>query len=297
MGVDIRDLLKQNLEKRGIKPDEPLKTYDEHSAVLRDLTTKKFANSAEFFSYFDTAYPGLFDQSQADRIWTKMNAAKQQGGASPSTDLLSPVLSSALDNLLAIFIPEVREPIKAGLGFAFILTYIEQLPLFGPLVGAALDITAALLPTLAVTAQNLMPTLVSLIPLPYMNFVGIGIGWAFSFVLLYVTMLIGISRKKFGASVEAISGMIPIMGATAMNMVQKANITAAKLNDRRQEVAESVGALTDALSEGMGSVGAQTNQSLRQIVSQKGGLHLRRRKHTRKGWLKRRRTLRKSARR
>jgi hypothetical protein len=297
MGVDVRDLLKQNLEKRGVNPDDILKTYDEHSAVLRDLATKKFATPAALFSYFESTYPGLFTQTQATNIWTKMNAAKRGGGI-PSSDLLSPTISDALDNLLGIFIPEVREPIKSALGLGFILSYVEQLPLFGPLVGSALDLTAAVLPTLAVTAQNIMPTLVSLIPLPYMSFVGMGIGWAFSFVLLYLTMLIGLSRKKFGDSVEAVAGMIPILGATAMNVVQKANLTAAKLNDRRQQVVESVSELASALSEATAGLGDQTKQSLRNIVSEAktaGGLHPRRRRNTRKKWQRRRRTQRKSA--
>ncbi len=81
-------------------------------------------------------------------------------------DFISPATSAAIDGLLGIFIPEVRLPIKTALGFVFILSYIESLPIFGQLVAAALDITAAMLPVIAVNFQNFTPVVVGLIPIP-----------------------------------------------------------------------------------------------------------------------------------
>lgn len=103
-----------------------------------------------------------------------------------------------------------------------------------------MDITAAMLPVIAVNFQNFTPLVVGLIPLPYSNFVGIAIGYCFSAFFLWLAILLGISRQQFGSAVEATAGLIPVIGPTAMNWVSKANFTAAKLNMRRKRVMESV---------------------------------------------------------
>jgi hypothetical protein len=276
MGVDVGDILRKNLEK-DVRPDEVkriMSMFEERSGSLQDLATKKFESPEALFSHFDVKYPGLFTKEQSIGIWNKLRTT-QMGGAMvmPNiNDLLSPTISSALDALLGIFIPEVRTPIKFVLGFVFILSFIEKLPLVGPLLSAALDVASAILPTAAVALQSIVPGIFGLIPLPYASMVGLYLGWLFSAILLYFTMLIGISRKQFGDSVVAIAGMVPLFGPTLMTTVKNANVTAAKLNQNRIKIVNSfsevITAVTSALSQVGQNLGEKTKTSLTNIVQQ-----------------------------
>ena len=211
--------------------------------VYRDLATRKFGSPDELRQHFGST----FTPAQAKNIWTKLQP--KGGVANDEVDFISPATSQAIDGLLSIFIPEVRLPIKTGLGFVFILSYVESLPIFGQLVAAALDMTAAVLPIIAVNFQNFTPLVVGLIPIPYANLVGVAIGYVFSAFFLWMAILMGISRQQFGSAVEATAGLIPVIGPTAMNWVAKANFTAAKLNQRRKKVMESVSETLQLVSQ------------------------------------------------
>jgi hypothetical protein len=241
---------------------EKVAEFKKRYALVQDIAHKNFSSPADIYS----RYPELVNEEQANGIWSKMNAA-QKGGVT-SQDLLSPAISDAIDNLLGIFIPEVREPIKLGLGFVFILNYIEKLPGFGSLVGAALDVTAAFLPVSAVAIQNLLPDFMALIPLPYMNFAGMALGWMFSFVLLMMAILIGISRKQFGASIEAMAGLIPVVGPSAMNLVRTTNNTVARLEQKREMIVNEFANVVDVLKETAAGISEETRGALTDIVTE-----------------------------
>lgn len=223
--------------------------------VFDDLSHKKFSSPEALQSHFGD----LFTPEQASNIW---NNLQRKGGANDEVDYLSPTVSSAIEKLLAIFIPEVRIPIKTGLSFVFILSYLEKLPMFGPLVAAAMDVTAAVLPTIAVNLQNLTPPLIGLLPIPYASFAGIVVGWMFSAFFLWMAILLGISRQQFGPAIEAMSGLIPVVGPTVMNWVAKANLTAAKLEMRRKQVAESFANLMQQISSVLDSTVTPTLNKL-----------------------------------
>jgi hypothetical protein len=242
---------------------EKVAEFNTRFALVKDLANKVFTSPKEIYA----KYPDLVTPEQANGIWNKSMGDAQKGGVT-SQDLLSPAISSAIDRLLGIFIPEVREPIKFALGFVFILSYVERLPGFGSLVGAAMDITAAFLPMSAVAIQTTMPNLMALIPLPYMNFAGMAIGWVFSAVLLFMAIMLGVSRKQFGSAIEATAGLIPIVGVNAMNFVRTTNNTAAKLNDRRLMIANEFGQVVDVLKKTAAGVGEETKNALTNIVSE-----------------------------
>jgi hypothetical protein len=122
----------------------------------------------------------------------------------------------------------------------FTLSTLENSPLFGEMIGAALDVTAAALPVFASISQTQTPALVGLLPLPYASTVGLVAGWVFSFFFLFTAMLIGISRKDFSAAIEATAGMIPVLGPVAMRTVSSADRTATKLRNRAEKVYTSI---------------------------------------------------------
>lgn len=84
--------------------------------VFKDLAQRKFSSAQELQQHFGS----LFTPDQAKRIYEKI---QPRGGViEDEVDFISPATSAAIDGLLGIFIPEVRLPIKTGLGFVFILS-------------------------------------------------------------------------------------------------------------------------------------------------------------------------------
>ena len=236
--------------------------YKFRMGVFEDLMNRKFASPEELRQHFGST----FTPSQAKNIWTSLQT--KGGVVNDEVDFISPATSSAIDGLLSIFIPEVRLPIKTALGFVFILSYVESLPIFGQLVAAAFDMTAAVLPIIAVNFQNFTPLVVGLIPVPYANLIGVAIGYVFSAFFLWMAILMGISRQQFGSAVEATAGLIPVVGPTAMNWVAKANFTAAKLNQRRKKVMESVSQTLGLLGQIVDSTLTPALQALDSQVQQ-----------------------------
>ena len=231
------------------KPDK-VDEFNKRVNLVKDLTDNKFNTADELHA----AHGDLVTRSQAEGIIQKIS--KTQKGGAGGDDFFSATIAGAIDGLVSIFIPEVRIPVRTVLSMVFLLNYIEKLPMFGSLVGAALDITAAALPVTAVNIQTAVPALVGLIPLPYMNFVGMGLGWFFSATLLFLAITIGISRMQFGAAIEASAGLIPVFGAAAMNFVRTSNMTMGRMNARRQkvvaeflEVVETIKTVATELSE------------------------------------------------
>ena len=84
--------------------------------VFQDLMNKKFSSPDELQQHFGST----FTPAQAKSIFQKIQPTG--GMIDDEVDFLSPAVSSAIDGLLNIFIPEVRLPIKTGLGFVFILS-------------------------------------------------------------------------------------------------------------------------------------------------------------------------------
>jgi hypothetical protein len=243
------------------KPDK-VDEFKKRLALVKDLVDKKFTTADDLHA----AHSDLISRSQAENILKKTNV--QKGGVNGSTDFLTDTISGAITGLTSVFIPEFRAPLQLGLGVVFLLNYIEKLPMFGSIVGAALDMTAATLPITAVNIQTSVPLLFSLIPLPYMNFVGMAVGWFFSAMLLFVAIMIGVSRMQFGAAIEASAGLIPVVGTSAMNFVRTSNTTLGKLNQKRQKVVADFLEVVDVLKQTSQSVGRGLSDTLDNVASE-----------------------------
>ena len=130
--------------------------------------------------------------------------------------------------------------IRMIIPFIFILDTIENTPLFGDLVGAALDVTAAVLPVMASNIQTITPGLVGLIPVPLAGTLGIVLGWLFSLWFLWLAMVIGISRKEFAAALEATAGMVPVVGPALSRGVKAAETVGTKFYNRADKISASI---------------------------------------------------------
>jgi len=151
------------------------------------------------------------------------------------------------------------------------LDTLESIPLFGDLIGASLDVTAATLPVIASNVQTFTPALVGLIPLPLAGLVGIFLGWLFSFWFLWLAAVIGMSRKDFGAALEATSGMVPVIGPSLMRGVKAVETVGTKFYNRADRISASIsqayGSLMGAVENAKNTVSGMAASSNMKIPS------------------------------
>lgn len=155
-------------------------------------------------------------------------------------DALPDAIEPTVEKSLWIFIPEVRETVKQVLGSFFVLGSLDKLPIFGPLIATAMDVTVAYLPALGATIQNILPNLVALAPVPYANFVGEAAGYAISAITMFITIMTQMSRGEFMGALEGLAGLMPVFGTTLMTYVNKANNVYQKVEARRQKIMASL---------------------------------------------------------
>jgi hypothetical protein len=269
--------------------------------AYRELSTKAFKNAEELRAYFLQGDKPMFTPEQAQRVFEKTQTG-MKGGTTES------VVNDALTSVLNIIsgkttpgppnpaikaaIAAIQQAIRIILPFVFILNTLEQSPFFGELLGAALDMTVSVLPVTASTVQTGTPALVGLIPLPFAGPVGIALGWLFSFFLLWLAMVIGISRKDFASALEATAGMIPVFGGTAMKSVATFDRVATKLANRAERIQQSImnvyGSLQNAVQSTVQNVKASAAKPIvfPPPIRATGGKRLTRRKKYKNKWRK-----------
>jgi hypothetical protein len=213
-------------------------------------------------SFFRKGQP-LLTPKQADNVYRAIHG-KQLGGRD---SLINETAESVIDTLSGV---QRGPPIPPGaaaaaekayktfqlvlrivLPWVFILDTVQHTPLFGELIGAALDITAATLPVIATMIQTSTPALVGLIPVPYAGTIGILLGWLFSAWFLWLAAVIALSRKDFAGALEATAGMIPVVGASAMKIVASVDRVTTKLANRAEKIMESI---SHAYGSAMGAI-------------------------------------------
>jgi hypothetical protein len=268
--------------------------------AYRELSSKVFKTADELRSHFLVGDKPMFSDVQAKNVFEK---TRQTGGSTES--VVNDALTSVMDLIsgktapgppnpaIKAAIATVQQAIRIMLPFVFILNTLEQSPLFGELLGAALDITSAVLPVTASSIQSSTPALVGLIPVPFAGPVGIALGWIFSFFFLWLAMVIGISRKDFASALEATAGMIPIIGGTAMKAVASFDRVSTKLANRAERIQASIsevyGNLQNTIQNVQNTVKEKTNAAINKPISlplRTGGKRFTRRRKYKNKWRK-----------
>jgi hypothetical protein len=225
----------------------------------------KFKSAEEIRSAFTKDGQPLFTSAQAASVFKKIQPLQAQKGGSPVESILNDTIRKAIDSAAGITPPAPENPaIQAGIKsvqlvvrtiipFIFILDTLENTPLFGDLIGASLDVTAAALPVMASSIQTVTPSIVGLIPIPLAGTVGILLGWLFSLFFLWLAMVIGISRKEFAAALEATAGMVPVIGPAFSRGIKAVETVGTKFYNRADKISASIskafGSLQGAISK------------------------------------------------
>jgi hypothetical protein len=189
-----------------------------------------------------------------------------QKGGEKVDSILNDSIRKAIDSAAGITPPAPVNPAIQGgiksaqmvvrmiIPFIFILDTLENTPLFGDLIGAALDVTAAVLPVMASTIQTMTPSIVGLIPIPLAGTIGIILGWLFSLFFLWLAMVIGISRKEFAAALEATAGMVPVVGPALSRGVKAVETVGTKFYNRADKIMASISSAFGSLQGAIAKV-------------------------------------------
>lgn len=224
----------------------------------------EFKSSEEIRQSFFRDGEPLLTPKQADSVY-RATKGTQKGGMSES--VFNDAAESIIDTVSGVQRGPALPPgaaaaaekawktfqfaLRVVLPFVFILETLQHTPLFGQLIGAALDVTAATLPVIATMIQSTTPAFVGLIPIPYAGTIGIILGWMFSAWFLWLAAVIALSRKDFAGALEATAGMIPVVGSSAMKIVASADRVSTKLSNRASKIMESI---THAYGSAMGAI-------------------------------------------
>ena len=155
---------------------------------------------------------------------------------------IPPAIQPILDNTLWVFIPNIRDTLKKAAGTVFLLGSIEQLPIFGPLIASSMDIASAFMPALATSFQNFLPKIMSLLPIPapFAAIAGEAAGFAFSAVLMFMTMMTQAGRGEFSEALESAAGLVPVIGTTLMVYINKGKKIVSTVLDARKKIVVSL---------------------------------------------------------
>ena len=225
---------------------------DSMISAYEALYKGKFNSAEDIRRSFTKNGQPLFTPEQAASVFRKIQPMTTQKGGAPVDSILNDSIRKAIDSAAGITPPSPMNPTIQGgiksmqmivrtiIPFIFILDTLENTPLFGDLIGAALDVTAAVLPVMASTIQTMTPGIVGLIPIPLAGTIGIFLGWMFSLWFLWLAMVIGISRKEFAAALEATAAMVPVIGPALSRGVKAVETVGTKFYNRADKISESI---------------------------------------------------------
>ena len=164
--------------------------------------------------------------------------------------------------------PYLQALVRISFAVIFFLSYIEAIPIAGSLISASLDIALSGGRVLIKQLQALVPGLLSLIPLPYMNLVGIGMVSIVGMILWPLLAIISFSRQDFASAIESMIRVIPApIGSALADTFLDANRTISKLDDNRQKVLSDLTSGLQAMQQ-YGPVAAdQTKQGAQKLLA------------------------------
>jgi len=225
---------------------------DSMISAYEALYKGKFKSAEDIRRSFTKDGEPLFTPEQAASVFRKIQPMTTQKGGEQIDSIVNMAARKGIDLAAGISEPGPPNPgiqaaiktiqmvIRIIIPFVFILDTLENTPLFGDLIGAALDVTASVLPVMASNIQTMTPGIVGLIPIPLAGTVGIILGWLFSLWFLWLAMVIGISRKEFAAALEATAGMVPVIGPALSRGVKAVETVGTKFYNRADKIMASI---------------------------------------------------------
>lgn len=216
-------------------------------ALKEVLQANKVPLPADFDERLKLVMMGLRRDPKFDEELKKFK--QQEGGAETDTpvpppikydseDWLGPQVRWFLDTLTT---PFARIMLRGLFMVVFFISYLEKLPAFGNILGAALDLMVAGAKIVTKTIQRTLPPMVGLIPLPYANLFGMMLAGLFGAIVWPLVAMISFSRQDFAVAVESFMRAIPPpFGDTIADIFMDGNRMVAKIDSRRRKLADDI---------------------------------------------------------
>jgi hypothetical protein len=158
--------------------------------------------------------------------------------------------------------------VRISFAFIFFLSYIESIPVAGSLISASLDIALSGGRILIKQLQALVPTLVGLIPLPFMNLIGLGLVSIVGMILWPLLAMVSLSRQDFASAIESFIRVIPPpIGSVLADAFLDANRTVTKLDGNRKKILSDMVAGLGALQSAGPPAADQVKQGAQKLLA------------------------------
>jgi len=137
--------------------------------------------------------------------------------------------------------PYLGTLVKLTFFFMFFISFLESTPLVGSVLSVALDATLAGGRILVKILQKGIPTMLGLIPLPYMQMGGVVLVSVIGMFVWTILAVISFSRQDFTSAIDSMLRIIPMpIGDALADSFLDMNRTVDQFNDKRIKLTEDV---------------------------------------------------------
>jgi hypothetical protein len=137
--------------------------------------------------------------------------------------------------------PYLGTLVKLTFFFMFFISFLESTPLVGSVMSVALDATLAGGRILVKILQKGVPAMLGLIPLPYMQIVGVVLVSVVGMFVWTILAVISFSRQDFTSAIDSMLRIIPMpIGDALADSFLDMNRTVDQFNDKRIKLTEDV---------------------------------------------------------
>lgn len=195
---------------------------------------------------YDLLMKGLRRDPAFEKELAEFKKEKQKGGADEIPIPVKMTKDDFLGSEARWFVEVMGSPyaqvvVRMLFMVLFFVSYLENIPVFGSILSAVLDVTLAGGRILIKGIQKMIPPVVGIIPLPYMSFVGIAIAATIGMLLWPILAMISFSRQDFTSAIESFLRVIPPpIGDAIADTFLDANRTVYKLNEKRKKVVDDL---------------------------------------------------------
>jgi len=188
----------------------------------------------------------------------------QKGGQVPGQapeDFLGPQIGAFATWLEgAITGPYAKAMVRSIFMVIFFMSFLENIPVFGSILSAALDLMLAGGKMLTKSIQKAIPPMMGLLPIPYASMAGLGMAAVFGMVVWPLIAMVSFSRRDFVAAIDSFVRVVPPpFGDTLADVFMDANRVAGRLDAKRQKLGEDISNAIRTLGEVMDSFKDKAN--------------------------------------
>lgn len=179
-------------------------------------------------------------------------------------DFLGPKLRWFVD---AMGSPYAQTIIRTLFMVIFFLSYLESIPIFGSILSAVLDVMVMGGKALTKTIQKIIPPTLAIIPLPYMNFVGMGVAAVFGLFVWPIVALVSFSRQDFTAAVDSYVRILPPpIGDMIADNFLEINRTVARLDTKRQKLATDISSALSSIASASKDISTNVSEGATKLA-------------------------------